>query len=122
MTPVTTAQAVAHPHGLAVQTHTGLRERCFGRFEGQTWAELEARFPEETLLWRQRAPESLAMRTAEATLALRQGKAPVDTSITDAELEELRENFPLQYKVVVAQRELERKLAAAATGPRGLSY
>ena len=50
--------------------------------------------------------------------ALRQGKAPVDTSITDAELEELRENFPLQYKVVLSQREMERKLAAAAPAPQ----
>jgi probable phosphoglycerate mutase len=52
-----TAHAVARQHGQTVQTHTGLRERCFGRFEGHTWAELEARFPDETLLWRRRAPD-----------------------------------------------------------------
>ncbi|KAF1720420.1 tetratricopeptide repeat protein [Pseudoxanthomonas wuyuanensis] len=35
----------------------------------------DARAAQTLKLWRQRAPESLAMRTAEATLALRQGKA-----------------------------------------------
>jgi probable phosphoglycerate mutase len=52
-----TAQAVAQTHGQVVHTHTGLRERCFGRFEGHTWAELETRFPEETLAWRKRVPD-----------------------------------------------------------------
>ncbi len=52
-----TAQAVAQLHGQSVQTHAGLRERCFGRFEGHTWAELEARFPDETLAWRKRVPD-----------------------------------------------------------------
>lgn len=52
-----TAQAVARLHGGTVHTHTGLRERCFGRFEGHTWAELEARHPVETVAWRQRQPD-----------------------------------------------------------------
>lgn len=52
-----TAQAVAQPHGAAVQTHVGLRERCFGRFEGHTWAELEAQHPQEATAWRQRVPD-----------------------------------------------------------------
>ena len=52
-----TAQAVARLHGGTVHTHTGLRERCFGRFEGHTWAELEAHHPVETVAWRQRQPD-----------------------------------------------------------------
>lgn len=52
-----TAQAVAQHHGLPVTRHVGLRERCFGEFEGQTWKELETRFPEETLAWRKRVPD-----------------------------------------------------------------
>ena len=52
-----TAQAVARLHGATVQTHTGLRERCFGQFEGHTWAELEARHPTHTTAWRQRVPD-----------------------------------------------------------------
>lgn len=46
--------------------------------------------------------------------ALRQGKAPVDTRITEDELAELERDFPLQAKVVRRQRELEEQLAATA--------
>jgi probable phosphoglycerate mutase len=52
-----TAQAVANALGQSVATHTGLRERCFGQFEGQTWAELEAAWPTETQAWRKRLPD-----------------------------------------------------------------
>ena len=44
--------------------------------------------------------------------ALRQGKAPVDTRITEDELAELERDFPLQAKVVRQQRALEEQLAA----------
>lgn len=40
-----------------VELHTGLRERGFGVFEGQTWAEIETRWPEESRRWRERDPE-----------------------------------------------------------------
>ncbi len=46
--------------------------------------------------------------------ALRQGKAPVDTRITEDELAELERDFPLQAKVVRQQRILEEQLAATA--------
>lgn len=52
-----TAQAVADVHGLPVETHTGLRERHFGLFEGKTWHEIETGWPEQALAWRQRVPE-----------------------------------------------------------------
>lgn len=52
-----TARAVARVHNKPVSTHSGLRERGFGRFEGHTWAELEARWPEESTAWRKRVPE-----------------------------------------------------------------
>jgi probable phosphoglycerate mutase len=54
-----TAQAIAaaQPHGpLPVQAHTGLRERGFGKFEGHTYAAIEAQWPEESHLWRIRDP------------------------------------------------------------------
>ncbi|MEN9543612.1 MAG: hypothetical protein RLZZ598_445 [Pseudomonadota bacterium] len=51
-----TARAVAHRIALPVHTDTGLRERHFGSFEGQTWAEIEQRHPAESLRWRQRDP------------------------------------------------------------------
>ncbi len=42
-----TAQPVAAGLGLPVTTHVGLRERHYGSLEGLTYAEIEARFPEE---------------------------------------------------------------------------
>lgn len=44
---------------------------------------------------------------------LRQGKAPVDTSISDEELAQLDQDFPLQAKIVRNQRRLEEELAQA---------
>lgn len=52
-----TAEAVAELRALPVVTHTGLRERGFGAFEGQTWTELEQRWPAETQAWRKRVPD-----------------------------------------------------------------
>jgi probable phosphoglycerate mutase len=53
-----TAQAIAAVQGdLPVQTHKGLRERGFGKFEGHTYAAIEAQWPEESRLWRIRDPE-----------------------------------------------------------------
>lgn len=52
-----TAQAVASTTGCTVQPDTGLRERCFGSFEGHTFADIEASHPEQALRWRQRDPE-----------------------------------------------------------------
>ncbi|QDL56869.1 histidine phosphatase family protein [Rhodoferax aquaticus] len=55
-----TAQAIAAhnrhlPHP-TVALHTGLRERGFGMFEGYTYAEIEANWPEASLRWRHREP------------------------------------------------------------------
>ena len=55
-----TAQAIASAQtelALSVQTHTGLRERGFGKFEGHTYAAIEAQWPEESRLWRIREPD-----------------------------------------------------------------
>lgn len=51
-----TAEAIAHSAGLPLTTDVGLRERCFGIFEGHTYAEVEQRWPEQALRWRQRDP------------------------------------------------------------------
>jgi probable phosphoglycerate mutase len=47
-----TAGALGAALGLPVSTDVGLRERCFGVFEGHTYAEIEARWPDEALRWR----------------------------------------------------------------------
>ena len=65
----TTAQAVADTTGATLVLDSGLRERCFGNFEGRTFKEIEQELPEQALRWRKRDPdfvpdgggESLAM-------------------------------------------------------------
>jgi probable phosphoglycerate mutase len=54
-----TAQAIADAaaQALKVQTHTGLRERAFGKFEGQTYSAITEQWPEEARLWRTRDPD-----------------------------------------------------------------
>ena len=49
-----TAQAVATAAGLHLVTDRGLRERHFGAFEGLTYDEIAARWPDESRRWRQR--------------------------------------------------------------------
>ena len=51
-----TAQAVAQAAGLKLQVSTSLRERAFGTFEGRTFADIEAQWPEQAQRWRQRDP------------------------------------------------------------------
>ena len=52
-----TALAIGAATGLAVQTDAGLRERHFGIFQGKTFAEVEAQWPEQARAWRQREPD-----------------------------------------------------------------
>jgi len=49
-----TAQAVAGHHGLSVQTDEGLRERCYGAFEGMLYTEVMQRYPQDYALWQAR--------------------------------------------------------------------
>ncbi|CAM8627290.1 phoE Broad specificity phosphatase PhoE and related phosphatases [Comamonadaceae bacterium] len=55
-----TAQAIArhtaNPTAREVQLHTGLRERGFGTFEGETWADIAEKWPDESRRWKQRDP------------------------------------------------------------------
>ncbi len=52
-----TAESVALGAGLSVTIDIGLRERGFGVFEGSSFKEIEARWPEESLRWRKREPD-----------------------------------------------------------------
>ncbi len=65
-----TAQSIAVATGLPVVTDTGLRERSFGQFEGQTFTDLEARYPLETARWRER-DTNWAPPAGESLLAVR---------------------------------------------------
>lgn len=49
-----TARAIAQPRGMSVQEEPGLRERCFGGFEGLLYADIGARFPEAYTAWKAR--------------------------------------------------------------------
>ncbi len=66
-----TAQAVATLHQLPVRSLAGLRERCFGNFEGRTWSQLETAHPDETQAWRKRVPD-FAPPGGESLLQLRE--------------------------------------------------
>jgi probable phosphoglycerate mutase len=49
-----TAEAVAGLRGMRVHIEPGLRERCYGGFEGLLYAEIEQRFPIEFAAWQGR--------------------------------------------------------------------
>jgi 2,3-bisphosphoglycerate-dependent phosphoglycerate mutase len=52
-----TAEASAQRHGLQLRIEPGLRERNFGVFEGHTFSEIAARFPDEHRRWSSREPD-----------------------------------------------------------------
>jgi 2,3-bisphosphoglycerate-dependent phosphoglycerate mutase len=49
-----TAQAVAVPRGMTVQVDRGLRERCYGAFEGMLYGDISGRYPEAYRAWQAR--------------------------------------------------------------------
>lgn len=49
-----TAQAIADLRGMPLHIEPGLRERCYGGFEGLLYAEIEARYPREFAAWQAR--------------------------------------------------------------------
>ena len=68
----TTAQALANAMGHTVRTHVGLRERHFGVFQGHTFSEVEAEWPEHALQWRKRVPDWTPPGGGESLLHLHQ--------------------------------------------------
>ena len=53
-----TAGEIARLQGLSTRVDLGLRERCFGGFEGVLYSELPLRFPLEYAIWRSRDPDA----------------------------------------------------------------
>jgi probable phosphoglycerate mutase len=51
-----TAQSIAAATGSVLFPHAGLRERGFGEFQGKTFAEIDAAWPEQARRWRKRDP------------------------------------------------------------------
>src|SRR5256886_5415137 len=66
---VETAQILAEPHGLEVQTRDGLREISHGRWEMMTRREVEEKFPEEAAEW-EKDPYTFAPVGGESGLAV----------------------------------------------------
>jgi len=54
---IETAAEIAHRTHLSAVADPRLRERCFGRYEGRTFAQVEQESPEHALRWRRRDPE-----------------------------------------------------------------
>ena len=73
---VETAQILAAPHKLEVQTRDGLREINHGRWEGLTRREVEEKFPEEAMEW-ERDPYTFAPVGGESGLAVTARALPV---------------------------------------------
>lgn len=68
----TTALAIAQATGQSVTAHEGLRERHFGAFQGQTYAEIEATQPEQAWHWRKRTPDWVPPNGGESLQVLQQ--------------------------------------------------
>lgn len=67
-----TAQALATTTQTALHPEPGLRERCFGVFEGRTFAEVAQSHPEDSLRWRKRDPHLVFPGGGESLLQLRE--------------------------------------------------
>jgi len=102
-----TAQAIAAATGAPLATHTGLRERGFGVFEGKTYVEIEQTWPEESEHWRKRTPH-WAPAGGESLLQVRE-------RITRT-LHELAARHPGEQIVLVAHGGVMDQLYRAATG------
>src|SRR5207247_11118556 len=73
---VETAQILAAPHKLEVQTRDGLREIAHGRWEQMTRREVEKEFPEEAAEW-EKDPYTFAPAGGESGLAVTARALPV---------------------------------------------
>ncbi|MDH4480057.1 MAG: histidine phosphatase family protein [Rhodoferax sp.] len=105
-----TALAIAEHAGIAphaVALHAGLRERAFGVFEGRTHAEIETRWPQDALRWRQRVPD-WAPSGGESPLQLRKR---VSTTVA-----QIAANHPGEHIALVAHGGVLDMLYRLATG------
>src|SRR5438034_6188081 len=80
---VETAQILAAPHKLEVQTRDGLREISHGRWEQMTRREVEEKFPEEAAEW-EKDPYTFAPVGGESGLAVTARALPALIEIVQA--------------------------------------
>jgi broad specificity phosphatase PhoE len=104
---VETAQILAKPHKLEVQTREGLREISHGRWEQLTRREVEERFPEEAAEW-EKDPYTFAPVGGESGLAVTARALPV--------LLQLVREHPGQNVLVVSHKATIRLLLSSLLG------
>ncbi len=103
-----TAQHISKTTGVPVIPHQGLRERSFGMFEGKTFDEIHATWPDHAQNWRKRMPEWQPPEGGESLLELR-------ARVTRT-LQELAAKHPGEQIVVVAHGGVLDALYRVATG------
>ena len=74
-----TALSIGQAKDMALIPHEGLRERGFGAFQGKTFAEIEASWPDEAMTWRKRQPDWAPPEGGESLLTMRER---VTTTVT----------------------------------------
>lgn len=104
---VETAQILAAPHALKVQTREGLREISHGRWEQMTRREVEDRFPEEMAEW-EKDPYTFAPKGGESGLAVTARALPV--------LIEVVRQHPDETILVVSHKATIRLLLSSLLG------
>lgn len=67
-----TALCIDKAKGVRLATREGLRERGFGAFQGKTFAEIEAAWPDQALVWRKRDPHWAPPGGGESLLTMRE--------------------------------------------------
>src|SRR5204862_6773564 len=104
---VETAQILAEPHGLEVQTRDGLREISHGRWEQMTRKEVEKAFPEEADAW-EKDPYTFSPIGGESGLAVTARALPV--------LMEIVRQHPAANVLVVSHKATIRLLLSSLLG------
>jgi broad specificity phosphatase PhoE len=104
---VETAEILAAPHHLEIQTRDGLREISHGRWEQMTRREVEQRFPEEAAEW-EKDPYTFAPLGGESGLAVTARALPV--------LLQLVRKHPGENILVVSHKATIRLLLSSLLG------
>ena len=104
---VETAQILAAPHKLEVQTRDGLREISHGRWEQMTRREVEEKYPDEAAEW-EKDPYTFAPVGGESGLAVTARALPV--------LVELVRKHPGENILVVSHKATIRLLLSSLLG------
>ncbi len=76
-----TAQAIAEKHGAKMLIDVDLRERCYGGFEGLTYAEIGQRYPEAYAAWQARELDAVMPSGERAGESLNQFFQRAHTSV-----------------------------------------